>query len=373
MPAEQQAQLRQQVLLAVQQNITPNLRRKICEVVAEVARNLIDEDGNNQWPDFLQFLFQCANSQNNQLQESALRIFSAVPGAFGNQETQYLVLIKQMLQQSLQPTQDGEVQIQAVRAIGAFVLLHDKDTSIFKHFADLLPQMIVIIAKSIQEQNDQTLLKLLVEMAESCPKYLRSQLHHIFEMCIKAFSDHDVEETWRHLCLEVMVSLSENAAPMVRKHAEKYIIALVPLILQMMTDLEDDDDWSTSDQISDDDNSDSNVIAESALDRLACGLGGKAVLPHIINTIPTMLRHSDWQQRHAALMAISAIGEGCHKQMEAMLDDVMTGVLNFLRDPHPRVRYVFFYLNLFLLFSMNFTPIIIVPVRHFETLICCRH
>lgn len=244
-----------------------------------------------------------------------------------------------MLQQSLQPTVDGEVQYQAVRAIGAFVLLHDKDNSILKHFSDLLPQMIAIITKSINDQIDQTLLKLLVEMAETCPKFLRSQLHHTFEMCIKAFSDHDIEESWRHLCLEVMVSLSENAAAMVRKHAEKYIIALIPLILQMMTDLEDDDEWSTSDQIADDDNSDNNVIAESALDRLACGLGGKAVLPHIINTIPTMLRHNDWQQRHAALMAISAIGEGCHKQMEAMLDDVMTGVLNFLRDPHPRVRY----------------------------------
>lgn len=50
--------------MAVQQDISPTLRRKVCEVVAEVARFLIDDDGNNQWPDFLQFLFQCANSQN---------------------------------------------------------------------------------------------------------------------------------------------------------------------------------------------------------------------------------------------------------------------------------------------------------------------
>lgn len=51
-------------------------------------------------------------------------------------------------------------------------------------------------------------------------------------------------------------------------------------------------------------------MAESALDRLACGLGGKTVLPQIIKILPVMLSHSDWKQRYAALMAISAVGEG---------------------------------------------------------------
>lgn len=31
-------------------------------------------------------------------------------------------------------------------------------------------------------------------------------------------------------------------------------------------------------------------------------------------------------------MAISAIGEGCHKQMENLLPQIMEGVLNFLQD-----------------------------------------
>lgn len=76
-----------------------------------------------------------------------------------------------------------------------------------------------------------------------------------------------------------------------------------------MTDLEDDEEWSVSDDIIEDDTSDNNVIAESALDRLACGLGGKAILPHIVVNIPNMLSSADWKQRHAALMAISAAGK----------------------------------------------------------------
>ena len=59
----------------------------------------------------------------------------------------------------------------------------------------------------------------------------------------------------------------------------------------MMVELEDDDpDWAKSDEIEDDD-CDSNAVAgESALDRFACGIGGKTMLPHIISQIPPILQ-----------------------------------------------------------------------------------
>lgn len=47
----------------------------------------------------------------------------------------------------------------------------------------------------------------------------------------------------------------------------------------------------------------------------------------------------DWRYRHAALMALSASGEGCNKQMEPMLDKIVDAIMPFLQDPHPRVRY----------------------------------
>merc|ERR1719187_603098 len=106
-----------------------------------------------------------------------------------------------------------------------------------------------------------------------------------------------------------------------------------------MTDLEEEEDWAISDEPLEEDNESNAVVAESALDRLAVGLGGKTVFPHILQLTPTMLQHQDWKYRHAALMAISAAGEGCHKQMEPYLAQVMDGVMNFIQDPHPRVRF----------------------------------
>lgn len=41
---------------------------------------------------------------------------------------------------------------------------------------------------------------------------------------------------------------------------------------------------------------------------------------------------ADWKYRHAGLMALSAIGEGCHQQMEAILEEIVKSVLDFCSD-----------------------------------------
>ena len=38
------------------------------------------------------------------------------------------------------------------------------------------------------------------------------------------------------------------------------------------------------------------IAAESALDRLACALGGKTMLPHILSNVPQMLQNGQYSQ-----------------------------------------------------------------------------
>jgi hypothetical protein len=47
---------------------------------------------------------------------------------------------------------------------------------------------------------------------------------------------------------------------------------------------------------------------------------------------------ADWKYRHAGLMALSAIGEGCHQQMEGILNEIVNFVLLFLQDPVSTIR-----------------------------------
>lgn len=63
----------------------------------------------------------------------------------------------------------------------------------------------------------------------------------------------------------------------------------VPQILAMMIDLDDDPEWSIQDEIEDEDEESNPITGESAMDRLACALGGKTMLPHILTNVNTML------------------------------------------------------------------------------------
>lgn len=88
------------------------------------------------------------------------------------------------------------------------------------------------------------------------------------------------------------------------------------------------------------DESDLNHVAgEQCMDRLANRLGGGAVLAPTFQWLPQMMTSSAWRDRHAALMAISAISEGCRDMMEGELDKILDLVIPALRDEHPRVRW----------------------------------
>jgi len=75
------------------------------------------------------------------------------------------------------------------------------------------------------------------------------------------------------------------------------------------------------------------------MDRLANKLGGAVILEPTFNWLPRMMASTAWRDRHAALMAISAISEGCRDLMMRELKQVLSLVVPALKDPHPRVRW----------------------------------
>ncbi|KAK2541350.1 Ipo5 [Columba guinea] len=328
---DDQTSIKSGLLLIIQLETQSSMRKKICDIVAELARNLIDEDGNNQWPEVLKFLFDSVSSQNVGLREAALHIFWNFPGIFGNQQQHYLEVIKRMLVQCMQDQEHPSIKTLSARAAAAFVLANEHNLPLLKHFADLLPGILQAVNDSCY-QNDDSVLKSLVEIADSVPKYLRPHLEPTLQLSLKLCADANLSNMQRQLALEVIVTLSETAAAMLRRHTN-IVAQAIPQMLSMMVDLEEDEDWANADEVEDDDFDSNAVAGESALDRMACGLGGKLVLPMIKEHIMQMLQNPDWKYRHAGLMALSAIGEGCHQQMEGILNEIVNFVLLFLQDP----------------------------------------
>ena len=66
------------------------------------------------------------------------------------------------------------------------------------------------------------------------------------------------------------------------------------------TEIDEEEDWATSDEVAEDDSDSNAVVAESALDRMACGLGGKTMFPHILTATPQMLQQVNYMQGTSA-------------------------------------------------------------------------
>lgn len=84
--------------------------------------------------------------------------------------------------------------------------------------------------------------------------------------------------------------------------------ATVPQVLALMVDLDEDEEalaeWSVADEAEDDAGDTNPVAGENAIDRIACALGGKTVLPHIMSTVPPMLQNGESLVRYTGLPAL---------------------------------------------------------------------
>ena len=60
-----------------------------------------------------------------------------------------------------------------------------------------------------------------------------------------------MEEDNRQLALEVIVTLAETSPAALRKVGSKHVEHLIPVLLHMMSEVDDDADWAVQDDIQD--------------------------------------------------------------------------------------------------------------------------
>lgn len=56
-------------------------------------------------------------------------------------------------------------------------------------------------------------------------------------------------------------------------------------------------------------------VGQECLDRIALALGGNTIAPIAQSLFPQLIGDADWRKRHAALICLAQIAEGCVKVM----------------------------------------------------------
>ncbi|CUS09667.1 unnamed protein product [Tuber aestivum] len=313
-------------------------RNKTGDAVAEVARQLSDA-AEESWPELLHALFLASKHPDPGHRESAFRIFATTPGIIEKQHAEAV--------QGVFVTGFGDddlgVRIAAMEAFSAFFRSIKKAAQ--KAFYPLLTHILNILVPIRDSQDSDNLsraLMALIDLAEVAPLMFKPLFNNVVKFGISVVRDKDLTDSARQNALELLATFADNAPNMCKKDP-LYTSEMVTQCLSLMTDIGNDDDdaseWNESDDADMDESDLNHVAGEQCMDRLANKLGGSVLLAPTFQWLPRMMTSSVWRDRHAALMAISAISEGCRDMMEAELDKILDLVVPALRDPHPRVRW----------------------------------
>ena len=236
-----------------------------------------------------------------------------------------------------------KVRIAAMEAFSAFFACVQKKAQ--KRFYPLVPEILNILPPLKDAGDAENLTKALtalIELAEEAPMMFKPLFHNLVVFSISVIQDKELGDQTRQNALELMATFADYAPGLCKKD-QSYVSDMVTQCLSLMTDvgLDDDDasEWISSEDLDLEESDQNHIAGEQCMDRLANKLGGPILLPPTFTWLPRMMTSTSWRDRHAALMAISAISEGCRDLMEGELDKVLGMVIPALQDPHPRVRW----------------------------------
>ncbi|KAG0647419.1 Importin beta sal3 [Hyphodiscus hymeniophilus] len=337
LPQEQAYAIRQKLLEALGSESTNSVRNKIGDAVAEIAREY--SDSKEQWPEVLGILFTLSMSDQVGQREIAYRIFSTTPGIIEKQheDTVLSAFTKGFKDDNV------SVRLAAMEAFASFFRSIPKKSQ-QKYYA-LIPEVLNILPPIKENKESEELTRALIaliDLAEAAPKMFRPLFHNLVTFSISVVQDKELDNQARQNALELMATFADYAPALCRKDAT-YTNDMITQCLSLMTDIgEEDDDaaeWNASDDMDPEESDQNHVAGEQCMDRLANKLGGQTILAPTFSWLPRMMLSDAWRDRHAALMAISAISEGCRELMVGELNKVLELVVPALRDPHPRVRW----------------------------------
>ncbi|KAK1753523.1 armadillo-type protein [Echria macrotheca] len=329
--------IRTKLLENLVQESDRNVRNKISDAVAEVGRQY--SENSESWPELLQALFSLSQAPEAGKRETAFRVFTTTPGII---EKQHEEVVAQAFASAFKD-ESVAVRLAAMEAFAAFFRSLSKKNQ--AKYYNLLPEVLNILPP-IKESNDSDdlskALVALIELAESSPKMFKPVFNTLVQFSISVIQDKELNDLCRQNALELMATFADYSPSMCKKDPN-YTTDMITQCLSLMTDLgEDDEDaaeWLSADDLDQEESDQNHVAGEHCMDRLANKLGGLVILQPTFSWLPRMMQSMAWRDRHAALMAISAISEGCREQMIGELKQVLELVVPALKDPHPRVRW----------------------------------
>lgn len=362
-----------ELLACLQHEPERSITKKVCDSVSEIAAEIFDEvkidvmkrlnveketdqvtqhaaeifqKESQGWPELLPFIFQCVQSGNAGHAESAFLVFDQLARFSIDQLAQFLGTIHGALSAGLSnPSLD--VKIAAFSATTTFIGCLEKQSDREK-FQSLVPSLLGVLGEALNSGDEiaaNTAVERLIEVADEHPRFLRKQINDVAGAMIKIAEADSLDDGTRRLAAEFLVTLCEarDKAPGMMRKLPQLVQQLFNCCVSFLLEVEDNPEWHTAEDEKFEDAGETELFefGQECLDRISIAIGGKSMLPVAGQSFSLLMADGDWKKRHAALVGLAQIAEGCEKVMkqEPVMSELVAMCIKGTGDPHPKVRW----------------------------------
>jgi len=356
---QHQQEVANELLRRFEQESNPKLQTKIGDIVAKLVEYCCDKDDPRGslapgspigWPALLPQVFRMAHSAANPSAdsvESALRLIKDIVPTLKDD----IVSAKQELGQILQTGlshQSLKVKTAAVLLICEIVGETEKAAwAPLLATAGVIVQVLQQLAAAKEEELLQEAIQGMIEVATTEPDFFKAQLQQTLEpakfMASVARSREGVESGLRNLALEWLVTYLEKRVKWATKHLQQLPSLCLEACMDLMLEVEDGKEeleaWASrlDDEEGEEDEDELFHAGEEAIDRVVEAVQMEAIRVPLFQLVEHFAKQGSWQAKHAALAAIKQTVEYVEERTD--VDGMATLLLQYVDDPHPRVRY----------------------------------
>jgi hypothetical protein len=365
--------VKSELLACLHQESDRSITKKVCDSVSEIAVEIFDEvkvevmksmnvDSENDtvvqhtaqiflkenqgWPELLPFMFQCVQSGNPSHAESAFLVFDQLARYCMDMLIQYLGTIHGALSAGLSnPSLD--VKIASFSATTTFIGYLESSSEREK-FQSLVPGLLTVLSEALNAGDEiaaNTAVENLIEVADEHPRFLRKQINDVAGAMIKIAEADSLDDATRRLAAEFLVTLCEarDKAPGMMRKLPQLVQQLFNCCVAFLLEIDDDPDWHNAEDEKNEDAGETELyeFGQECLDRISISIGGKSMLPVAGQAFSALMGDGDWRKRHAALVGLAQIAEGCEKVMkqEPVMSELVAMCIKGMADSHAKVRW----------------------------------
>jgi len=340
--------VKSELLNCIKEEPMRSISHKVCDTIAELGAGILEDQG---WDQLLPTLFNMCVPQTNpadeaRLMESALLIFAELARYVIDVLTPHLAAIHGVLKTALA---HPSIDVRGAAVAATSVLIQEtQDASMRDGFQDTVPLLLAAIGQALnqgEEQAAQDATELFIEIAEEHPRFFKKQLNNVLDAFIQIAQGEGLEEATRSLAAELLITLCEarERAPGMMRKVPQFLERFFTVVMGFLLDIEDEAAWHTAEDEKDEEEGEGDLFhsGQDCLDRLALSLGGKTLVPLAGAVLPPFLTDADWKKRHAALICLAQIAEGCVKVMkqEEVMKQLVAMCLQGASDSHVKVRW----------------------------------